>query len=130
MARLPISGFDHLSLTCRKHAATLRFYTTVLGFRIAARMPQWGMTELISGDAALVLVNAASKKGAWARSARGNGENVHHFCLRLLRFDDAALRRRLKRARIAIEEEHDEGPERAVYIRDPEGNLVELRGKI
>ncbi|HEX3483675.1 MAG TPA: VOC family protein [Micropepsaceae bacterium] len=130
MRQLPISGFDHLSLTCRRPAATLRFYTKVLGFRVGTKMPQWGMTELYAGGASLVLVNTTIKKGAWALSPRGAGENVHHFCLRLSRFDDDALRLRLKSARVAIEEEHDEGAERAVYIRDPEGNLVELRGKV
>lgn len=128
MARPSISAIDHLSLTCRRHRATLGFYTGVLGFKISNRWPQWGMTEIAAGKAVLVLVNAASKKGAWANSPRGAGENVHHFAFRLDPFDEPGLRKTLKRARIAIEEEHDEGRERAIYLRDPEGNLVELRG--
>ncbi len=118
-----------MALACRNHAATLRFYTGLLGFKVTSKMPQWGMTAISAGDADLVLVNTASKKGAWARSPRGDGENVNHFCLRLSRFDEAGLRARLRKARIAIEEEHDEGAEHAFYFRDPEGNLVELRGK-
>ena len=129
MARLPIFGFDHLSLICRRPAATLTFYTKVLGFRVAARMPHIGMTELVSGGAALVLINTVAKNGAWAVSERGPGENVHHCCLRLASFDEPRLRAALKKARIDIEEEQQDDGEAAFYIRDPEGNCVELRGK-
>jgi catechol 2,3-dioxygenase-like lactoylglutathione lyase family enzyme len=127
-----VSGFDHLSLTCRRAKATQRFYESVLGFRVSARMPQWGMTEISAGAATIVLVDAESSRGSWAKSARGEGENVHHFCLRLKEFDKARLRARLARHRVAIEEEQSEttseGVEHAFYVRDPEGNLVELRG--
>jgi len=125
---LSVTGFDHLSLTCRHIAATKRFYETVLGFRVSAEMPQWGMTEMRAGDAHIVLVDAQSKEGSWAASPQGRGENVHHFCLRLAQFDEGDLRRRLKDAKIEIEEESMEDEEGAFYVRDPEGNYVELRG--
>ncbi|MGQ0742550.1 MAG: VOC family protein [Alphaproteobacteria bacterium] len=129
---LPVSGFDHLSLTCRHAAATRKFYASVLGFRVSARMPQWGMTEISAGDATIVLVDAESDRGSWAKSTRGAGENVHHFCLRLKSFDEIAFRTLLAKRGVAIEEEQREmtpkGMEHAFYVRDPEGNLVELRG--
>lgn len=132
MQTIPVTGFDHLSLTCRRVKATRKFYEDVLGFRVTAELPKWGMTELTAGKAAIVLVDAASKAGAWANSPKGEGENVHHYCLRLKSFDEAALRARLKHANITIEEEQHEhtpkGDEHAFYVRDPEGNYVELRG--
>ena len=133
MPNLPITGFDHLSLVCKRHGATLHFYTSVLSFRMTMPTPpdtidKWAMMELRAGEAALVLIDTTHPNGAWALSPRGPGENIHHFCLRLALFDGAALRQRLRDAHIAIEEESDEGAERAFYIRDPEGNLVELRG--
>ncbi len=134
MQTIPVTGFDHLSLTCRRVKATQKFYVGVLGFRVSAELPQWGMTELIAGKAAIVLVDAASKEGSWALSPKGEGENVHHYCLRLKSFDEAALRVRFKNANIAIEEEQHEhtpgGDEHAFYVRDPEGNYVELRGLV
>jgi catechol 2,3-dioxygenase-like lactoylglutathione lyase family enzyme len=68
---LAVTGFDHLSLTCRRIADTRRFYETLLGFQVASEMPQWGMTEMRAGAAHIVLVNAKSKEGAWAASPRG-----------------------------------------------------------
>lgn len=131
---LAISGFDHLSLACRRMKATQAFYEDVLGFRVSNDMAQWGMTELKAGNAFIVLVDTASKEGSWAISPRGEGENVHHFCLRLKTFDEKALRALLQRANVAIEEENSEetseGPEHAFYVRDPEGNCVELRGML
>ena len=133
MPTLPVTGFDHLSLLCKRHGETLRFYTRVLGFHVAAPAPpqtidKWAMTELRAGEATLVLIDTTHPDGAWALSPPGPGENMHHFCLRLALFDGAALRQILRDANIAIEEESDDGRERAFYIRDPEGNLVELRG--
>ena len=128
MASLAVTGFDHLSLTCRRVAETRRFYETLLGFAVAGEMPQWGMTEMRAGDAHIVLVDANSKEGAWAISPQGRGENVHHFCLRLTQFDEKDLRRRFKDAKIEIEEEDLGDDEGALYVRDPEGNYVELRG--
>jgi catechol 2,3-dioxygenase-like lactoylglutathione lyase family enzyme len=128
MSSVRVSGFDHLSLTCRRVAETRRFYETLLGFTISNEMPQWGMTEMRAGDAHIVLVDAGSKQGAWAISPQGRGENVHHFCLRLTRFDEMDLRRRLKDAKVGIEEEDLGEDEGAFYVRDPEGNYVELRG--
>ena len=128
MPGLSVTGFDHLSLTCRHVAATRRFYETLLGFEVASEMPQWSMTEMRAGNAHLVLVDTESKEGEWAISPQGRGENVHHFCLRLARFDEADLRRRLKDAKIEIEEEDLGADEGAFYVRDPEGNYVELRG--
>lgn len=123
-----VTGFDHLSLTCRHVVATRRFYETLLGFRVSQEMPQWGMTEIRAGAAHIVLVDAESKEGAWAISPQGHGENVHHFCLRLAQFDEGDLRRQLTNAKIAIEEEDLGDDEGAFYVRDPEGNYVELRG--
>jgi catechol 2,3-dioxygenase-like lactoylglutathione lyase family enzyme len=125
---LSVSGFDHLSLTCRHVAETRRFYETVLGFTVSGEMPQWGMTEMRAGGAHIVLVDAESEEGAWAVSPQGRGENVHHFCLRLDWFDENDLRKRLKDAKLAIEEEDLGDDEGAFYVRDPEGNYVELRG--
>lgn len=129
---IAITGFDHLSLTCRRAKATQTFYENVLGFRVTSRLPQYGMTQMKAGKAEIVIVDAAAKEGAWANSPRGKGENVHHYCLRLQSFDEASLRALLKQNAIAIEEEAHEhtpaGPEKAFYIRDPEGNCIELRG--
>src|SRR6185503_10856259 len=91
-------------------------------------MLQWGMTEMRAGNAHIVLADAESKEGAWATSPQGRGENVHHFCLRLAQFDETALRKQLKDAKIEIEEEDLGDDEGAFYIRDPEGNYVEIRG--
>lgn len=127
-----VTGFDHLVLSCRKAKATRAFYENVLGFRVTSELPQWGMTELTAGNAVIVLVDAASKEGAWAVSSKGEGENMNHYCLRLKSFDEAGLRAMLAQNGIAIEEEqHEEteaGPEHAFYVRDPDGNYVELRG--
>lgn len=58
--------------------------------------------------------------------------NVDHFCLRVDPFDESAIRRQLEAAGIVVGERlsrfgaEGEGP--SIYIADPEGNTVELKG--
>ena len=62
----------------------------------------------------------------------GEGRNLDHFCLRIESFDEPAIRAELSRAGIEVGElatrngAEGEGP--SLYIRDPEGNTVELKG--
>ena len=62
-----------------------------------------------------------------------DGENVDHFCLTLEHFDADALRAHLARHGV---DSHDpvevygaEGFGPSIYISDPEGNQVELKGQ-
>ena len=60
------------------------------------------------------------------------GRNLDHFALALDGFDEAAIRAYLAQMGVAVEQAGPrygaggEGP--SIYIRDPEGNIVELNG--
>jgi len=63
---------------------------------------------------------------------RRGGRNMDHFAVILARFDEKRLRRHLGRHGIAMGEPRRRfgaagvGP--SVYIEDPDGNVVELKG--
>ena len=73
------------------------------------------------------------KLGRMGGAAPGvEGRNLDHFALTVRPFDDAAIRAHLAAHGVAVVEEgprygaEGEGP--SIYIRDPEGNTVELKG--
>ena len=71
--------------------------------------------------------------GAPGGAAPGaKGRNLDHLCLRIEPFDERALRARFAAHGVTLSEVHDnygaEGRGPSVYLSDPEGNLVELKG--
>ena len=60
------------------------------------------------------------------------GRNLDHFCFRVDPFDEADVRRVLEAHRVAtgaIESRYGaEGEGPSLYVKDPEENVVELKG--
>lgn len=73
---------------------------------------------------------ALGRAGGAAPGAEGR--NLDHVCLRLAEYDEAALRAHLIAHGVEVGEAgarygaEGEGP--SLYLRDPEGNMVELKG--
>jgi catechol-2,3-dioxygenase len=78
------------------------------------------------------LVDIATAEGAWARPQSDNGRNMDHFCLAVTRHDPADLRRHLADHKVEIVEEGvhrgARGSSLSLYIRDPSGNTIEIKG--
>jgi catechol 2,3-dioxygenase-like lactoylglutathione lyase family enzyme len=127
-----LAGIDHLLLLVDGLPAALAFYCDVLGCEIESRLPQFAMVQLRAGAALIDLVDTSGAEGAWARAPVCGGRNLDHVCLALDRHDEAALRAHLQRHGIAIIEEgmHSgaRGASLSLYVRDPSGNTVELKG--
>jgi len=127
-----LEGIDHILLMVDGMATAVRFYTKVLGCKVEGRLPQFGMLQLRAGSALIDLVDVSVAQAAWARPPVARGRNVDHICLALGSHDEAQLRRHLARHRIEIIEEGihggSRGESRSLYVRDPSGNVIELKG--
>jgi glyoxylase I family protein len=128
-----IRDIDHLVLRVADVEAMIRFYRDVLGCPIERRRDDLGLVQLRAGRAMIDLVPVAGSLGRAGGAAPGaEGRNVDHFCLRVDPFDESAIRRQLEAAGIVVGETisrfgaEGEGP--SIYIADPEGNTVELKG--
>jgi catechol 2,3-dioxygenase-like lactoylglutathione lyase family enzyme len=89
--------------------------------------------QLRAGRSLIDLVPLDGKLGAAGGAAPGReGRNVDHFCVRVDPFDDGAMRAHLARHAIeagATEMRYGaEGNGPSIYIVDPDGNTVELKG--
>jgi len=128
-----IRKIDHVVLRCTKIDETMRFYRDVLGCAVERQLsPDKGLLQLRAGDALIDLVAVDSELGRAGGGPPGpTGNNLDHFCLELEQISEVELRRWLEGHGVAcgpFETRYGAGgfgP--SVYIRDPEGNIVELR---
>lgn len=130
---LPIRGLDHLVLRIRDDQAMLAFYLEVLGCVLEKRQDELGLIQLRAGDALIDLVPVDGPLGRRGGLSPGReGHNLDHFCLRLAPFDEAAIREHLAAHGIEAGETQQrygaEGYGPSIYLQDPEGNTVELKG--
>lgn len=129
-----IAGMDHIVLRVRDVARMVRFYGQVLGCKVEHRQKKLGLIHLRAGDQMIDLITLDGPLGRMggAGPKKKSGRNLDHFALRLARFDEAALRRHLARFGIDMGPPQPrfgaEGSGPSVYISDPEGNVIELKG--
>jgi glyoxylase I family protein len=124
-APLKIRELDHVVLRCRGQARMLDFYTRVLGLAEERRIDQIGLIQLRAGAAMIDLVPAPEPRVE-------SGLNVDHFCLGLEIADLGDAVRYLRANAVEIVGEPvmrygARGMGLSIYLRDPEGNLVELK---
>lgn len=128
-----IRDIDHLVLRVVDPDRMLRFYCDVLGCTIERRQDAIGLIQLRAGRSIVDLVPIDGKLGAAGGAAPGReGRNLDHFCFRIDPFDEPELRAHLVAHRIEVgpmESRYGaEGEGPSIYIADPEGNVVELKG--
>src|ERR1700681_510490 len=130
-APFAILGIDHVVLRAADPARLERFYVEVLGCGLENR--QGTLTQLRAGSALIDSVPAHEPGPAGGTSGSG-GANLDHLCLRVDPFDPAAIARHLTAHGAACgpgaSRYGAEGQGPSVYLTDPEGNGVELKGPI
>ena len=126
-------GLDHVVLRAREPKRLLAFYRDVLGCTLEREQPAFGLTQLRAGRSLIDLVDVAGPVGRAGGAAAGSeGRNMDHLCLRIDPFDAGAIAAHLRRHGVEPGETgsrygaEGEGP--SIYLADPEGNVVELKG--
>jgi glyoxylase I family protein len=130
---ISIRAIDHVVLRVRDMDAMRRFYCEVLGAQHVAWRPEFGMSHLKAGASMIDLVTVNGPLGKPGGAAPGKGgRNMDHLCLRVEPFDQKDIVAHLKRHGVAVGEIRRrygaEGNGISIYVTDPEGNLVELKG--
>ena len=130
---IAVTGFDHIVLRVRDKAAMLGFYRDVLGLAVDRDRPEIGLTHVRAGAQMIDLVTLDGPLGRPGGAGPGReGRNLDHFCLQVRPFDAAAIRAHLAAHGVEVVEEGPrygaDGSGFSLYVRDPEGNTVELKG--
>jgi glyoxylase I family protein len=115
-------AIDHVVLRVKDIDRMRRFYCDVLGAEHVAWRPKFRMSHLRVGSALIDLVEGDP----------GQGRNMDHLCLRVDAFDQDAIVAHLKKHNVAVGDIGNrygaEGNGVSIYLTDPEGNAVELKG--
>ncbi len=122
---LRIAEIDHVVFRCRDQKKMLDFYTRLLGLVEERRIEQIGLIQLRAGAGMIDLV--PSEGGSDEKS-----RNVDHVCLGIEAGDLSAVARYLKENSVEVMGEPAtrygaRGMGLSIYVRDPEGNVIELK---
>jgi catechol-2,3-dioxygenase len=118
----PVSGISELVLEVSDLDAARRFYRDLLGFE-----------ETLYGegrdDRLWYLIGSSARLGLWTPQvglAGGRGGAHVHFAFQLPREALDPLLERLRAASVEVEGPIQLGADRAIYVTDPDGNVVEF----
>lgn len=126
-------AIDHLVLRVVNLERMLHFYCEALGCSVERNRESLGLVQLRAGSALIDLVPVDGPLGSAGGAPPGKeGRNLDHFCLRVEPFDVEAIGAQLARHGYAagpVEQRYGaEGEGPSIYVTDPEGNVVELKG--
>lgn len=121
---MQIKGLDHVVLRVADTARSIDFYAALLGCHVERRVEELGLVQLRAGASLIDLLPVASPPV---------DTNLDHFCLLIDPFDEPAIRQRC--ASLGIDCPPAErrygatgfGP--SIYLHDPDGNRIELKGR-
>ncbi|WP_418123661.1 VOC family protein [Variovorax sp. 375MFSha3.1] len=125
---------DHVVLRVKDAERAIAFYCGVLGCTVEKRRDDLGLVHLRAGASLIDLVTPDGPLGRQGGALAGTeGRNVDHFCLRIEPFDEAAIRALMAANGVTVYGDVQnnfgaEGNGPSIYIADPDGNSVELKG--
>lgn len=126
-------GIDHVVLRVSDMGRSLSFYRDMLGCEVERELEELGLVQLRAGRSLIDLVETGSPLGrSGGGEPRRDAPNMDHFAIAIARFDEGAIRERLARFSVEAEETRRlygaDGFGPSIYLRDPDGNRVELKG--
>ena len=128
-----LKGIDHVVIRVHQLAPMLNFYCDILGACLIKENAEIGLYHLSVGSSMIDLVPVDGKLGLRGGAPPDReGRNVDHIAIKIAPFDSEKIRKYLAGQGIASEEPvirfgaSGNGP--SIYIKDPEGNGIELKG--
>jgi glyoxylase I family protein len=124
-----VTGLDHVVLRVTDMDRAIGFYGTVLGCPIERRLESIGLVQLRAGTSMIDLVPCGPGEQPGMSK---DGRNMDHYAVRVAKMDPAAITAHLEAHGVAVgpvqRRYGAEGYGSSIYITDPDGNTVELKG--
>ena len=129
--RLRITGLHHITLLCADVEKSASFYRDLLGMRLVERSRNpddpnadhllFGGDGVTGGTMVTCMSYPELDEGVVGRGS------THHFALAVESDDELSAWRDYLRSRgVEATDVHDRGQYRSIYLRDPDGHLVEI----
>ncbi len=131
---IKIQSIDHVVIRVQNLDQMTRWYCDVLGCRLERGPGDVKLAQLRAGQSLIDLVDAngpIGRKGGV--SPDHNAPNMDHLCLQLSSWEPNAIQKHLQENNVKFGEiairygALGDGP--SLYLSDPEGNTVELKGE-
>lgn len=130
-----ITHIDHVVIRVTSLDIMVSFYRDVLGCKLERGPGDGGLAQLRAG---LSLIDLIDEAGSIGRQSGGPADhsapNMDHICFQLEPWCADAVQEQLRRHDVEFGEVNDRygatgiGP--SIYLKDPEGNTVELKGTV
>ncbi|KAA1193082.1 VOC family protein [Pseudohalioglobus sediminis] len=128
-----IELIDHVVIRARDMEKLVAFYCDVLGCRLERGPGDIGLAQLRAGLSLIDIVDVSGPLGRdGGKAPDHDAPNMDHVCLSVAPWDADAILDHLQRHAVDADEPATRygaggmGP--SIYLRDPEGNTVELKG--
>jgi len=126
-------ALDHVVLRVRDIETSLGFYRDVLGCAVDKVQEKFGLWQVRAGASLIDLVALDGPLGRMGGAGPAReGRNMDHFAIRIAPFDEAAIRAHLAAHGVEIAMSGTrygaQGSGPSIYVLDPDGNTVELKG--
>ncbi|HSM97055.1 MAG TPA: VOC family protein [Rhizomicrobium sp.] len=135
MTHIPFTlrQIDHVVLRVRDLDASLHFYRDVLGCTLDKVQDRIGLWQVRAGASLIDLIPLTGVLGSMGGAGpQKEGRNVDHFAIEIDSFDEPAIRAHLASHNVTITDSGQrygaKGTGPSIYILDPDGNSVELKG--
>jgi glyoxylase I family protein len=127
-----LAAIDHVVFRVADIDSALRFYTEVLGATVEKVQAEIGLWQLRAGSSLIDLVPLDGPLGRMGGAGpAGEGRNVDHVCFRVVPWDEEGILAHLRKHGFEAEVARRYGAEGdgpSVYLSDPDGNGLELKG--
>ena len=133
MSAIQLLGLDHVVLRVRDVERAMAFYCGLLGCSEERRIEALGLIQLRAGAHLIDLVDVNSPLGQAGGAAPGReARNLDHFALQVAPFDAEAILAHLRASGVepgSVAQRYGaQGMGPSLYITDPDGNVLELKG--
>jgi glyoxylase I family protein len=133
MVPFELRAIDHIVLRVRDLDASLKFYCDVLGCTLDKAQEKIGLWQVRAGASLIDLLPLDGALGRMGGAGPGReARNVDHCAIQIAPFDEAAIRDHLAEHGVTITDSGRrygaEGDGPSIYVLDPDGNTVELKG--
>ena len=126
-------GIDHIVLRVHQLQPMLEFYQNVLGCKLVRSNEKIGLYQLSAGASMIDLIPVDMELGKKGGEPPGlEGHNVDHIALKVYPFEEEEIKNYLSSKNLKMSKIETrfgaEGSGPSVYVEDPEGNSIELKG--
>jgi catechol 2,3-dioxygenase-like lactoylglutathione lyase family enzyme len=124
---------DHVVIRVSDLERMIEFYCDVLGCKLERGPGELGLAQLRAGQSLIDLVDAKGPIGQKGGDLPDHkAPNMDHVCLQVQPWDVAAIQQHLQlhnvRTGDVVSRYGAAGSGPSIYINDPEGNCIELKG--